>query len=200
LINAHSKLGSKWSKISEFLPGRTGNAIKNHWNATKRKNLAKKNLKHTWLQDYIATCLNPKRKASKRAPLQTQPTVHNLNSEVPRTNSYYYYFFLKVDLLLIQSPNFILVRLLAITLFFLNAGAPTDGYPFFRKGPIKPAFLYNHSPTNSGECSGSSAGRALICNQDIDGTEESSEVIFKKPHCSCDKGKRKVGLVRTCSI
>jgi hypothetical protein len=91
---------------------------------------------------------------------------------------------------------------------FLNAGAPTNGYPFFRKGIIKPAFvqgtnfafLCNHSPSNSGERSGSSAGRALIHNQDMDGAKESSEVILKEPQCTCDKGKTKVGLVRTYSI
>ncbi|KAG5087536.1 hypothetical protein AAZX31_01G016100 [Glycine max] len=41
IINLHSVLGNKWSKIATHLPGRTDNEIKNYWNTHIRKKLLK---------------------------------------------------------------------------------------------------------------------------------------------------------------
>lgn len=41
VIDLHSQLGNRWSKIASNLPGRTDNEIKNHWNTHIKKKLRK---------------------------------------------------------------------------------------------------------------------------------------------------------------
>ncbi|KAL7158651.1 hypothetical protein ABFS83_02G158600 [Erythranthe nasuta] len=39
LIGVHAQYGNKWSEITKFLPGRTENSVKNHWNGSLKRKL-----------------------------------------------------------------------------------------------------------------------------------------------------------------
>ncbi|XP_006658469.1 myb-related protein Zm1-like [Oryza brachyantha] len=80
LIEAHKSYGNCWSVLAKFLHGRPENAIKNHWNTTRRRlnskrQLRKKNGKHggpSPLEEYIRSCIRDERAHATRS--KTMPT------------------------------------------------------------------------------------------------------------------------------